>query len=277
MGRNPRYSDFDDDRIKKIIYLTGAILAIGVLIFTIAYMLYGNNSDSEIDTQDFAYLNTITNTTNQSTQNTLNTDAEQASTPIGKSVYEMQNNTVSENVVNNTTNTTTVAENKENTKTSSTTNVKEEPEEESVETTLIEQVNPDPTFIKPCEGNIIREFAKDKFVYSDTLKEWVSHYGIDIQADSTSVVKSSEAGTVKSIKNDPRYGLTVVISHANGFSTVYSNLATAEFVVEGEEVEEGQTIGTVGNTATFEILDESHLHFEMLKDGEYVDPEIYCR
>ena len=46
MGRNPRYSDFDDDRIKKIIYLTGAILAIGVLIFTIAYMLYGNNSDS---------------------------------------------------------------------------------------------------------------------------------------------------------------------------------------------------------------------------------------
>ena len=67
---------------------------------------------------------------------------------------------------------------------------------------------------------------------------------------------------MKSIKNDPRYGLTVVIEHTNGFQTIYSNLLTAEFVEEGEEVKQGDTIATVGNTATFEIADESHLHFE---------------
>ena len=98
--------------------------------------------------------------------------------------------------------------------------------------------------------------------------------GIDIKADKTTVVKAAEKGTVKSIKNDPRYGLTIVIEHDSGYQTVYSNLLTAEFVVAGEKVEKGQTIGTVGNTATFEITDEPHLHFEILKDGEYVDPEL---
>ena len=123
----------------------------------------------------------------------------------------------------------------------------------------------------------MREYAKDNLVYSATLDEWVTHNGIDIAAEKTTVVKASADGTVKSIKNDPRYGLTIVIEHVNGFTTVYSNLLTAEFVEEGETVEQGETIGTVGNTATFEIADEAHLHFEILKDNENVDPELYLK
>ena len=127
----------------------------------------------------------------------------------------------------------------------------------------------------PLEGEILREFAKDNLVYSATLDEWVTHNGIDIAAEKATVVKASAEGTVKSIKNDPRYGLTVVIEHVNGFTTVYSNLLTAEFIEEGEKVKQGQTIGTVGNTATFEIADDSHLHFEIQKDSVSVDPELY--
>lgn len=114
-------------------------------------------------------------------------------------------------------------------------------------------------------------------IYSETLKEWVTHLGIDIKADKTTVVKAAEAGTVKSIKNDPRYGLTIVIDHGDGMQTVYANLLTSEFVVEGEKVEKGQSIGTVGNTAVFEIADEPHLHFEILKDSIQVDPNIYLK
>ena len=133
------------------------------------------------------------------------------------------------------------------------------------------------TFVKPTEGEIICEYAKDNLIYSETLKEWVTHMAIDIKADKTSVIKSAAEGTVKSIVNDPRYGLTIVISHDDGYETVYSNLLTAEFVVEGEEVTQGQTIGTAGNTAAFESSMESHLHFELLKDGEYLDPAIYLK
>ena len=82
---------------------------------------------------------------------------------------------------------------------------------------------------------------------------------------------------MKSIKNDPRYGITIVIEHQDGFQTVYANLLTSEFVVEGEKVEKGQSIGTVGNTAIFEIADEAHLHFEILKDSVQVDPSLYIK
>jgi murein DD-endopeptidase MepM/ murein hydrolase activator NlpD len=89
------------------------------------------------------------------------------------------------------------------------------------------------------------------------------------------LLKLLKLGKVTAIKNDPRYGTTVIIEHVNGFETRYANLLTAEFVNVGENVTKGQTIGTVGNTATFEILDDYHLHFEILKDGEYQDPLIF--
>ena len=127
-------------------------------------------------------------------------------------------------------------------------------------------------FESPIKGEILREFAKDSLVFSNTLQEWVTHNGVDIKADKTSVVKAAANGTVSAIKNDPRYGLTVIITHDNGYQTIYSNLLTAEFVVKGEKVEIGQSIGTVGNSASFESEDEYHLHFEVLKDGEYLDP-----
>ena len=130
-------------------------------------------------------------------------------------------------------------------------------------------------FEAPIKGEIIREFAKDSLVFSNTLQEWITHNGVDIKADKTSVVKAAANGTVYAIKNDPRYGLTVIINHDNGYQTIYSNLLTAEFVVKGEKVEKGQSIGTVGNTASFEVSDDYHLHFELLRNNEYLDPVIY--
>ena len=141
----------------------------------------------------------------------------------------------------------------------------------------VEEENSTITFVKPTEGEIISEFAQENLIYSETLKEWITHPGIDIKADKTSVIKASADGIISSIVNDPRYGLTVVITHSEGYETVYSNLLTAEFVVEGEEVKQGQTIGTVGNTASFESNMEPHLHFEILQNGNYLDPNIYIK
>lgn len=149
--------------------------------------------------------------------------------------------------------------------------------EESKKDEKLEEPEKNPSFIMPVEGEIVKHYGKEKLIYSETLKEWTTHLGIDIKADKTTIVKASSDGCVRSIKNDPRYGLTVVIEHTNGFSSVYSNLLTAEFVVVGENVKVGQTIGTVGTTATFEILDDAHLHFEILKDGNTIDPEMYIK
>lgn len=132
-------------------------------------------------------------------------------------------------------------------------------------------------FIKPVEGEIIKDFSVDNLIFSNTLQEWTTHTGIDIKADKTTVVKSAEKGIVKSIKNDPRFGLSIIVEHENGFQTVYANLLTSEFVIENEKVEKGQSLGTVGNTSSFEIADEPHLHFEIIKDSICVDPKIYIK
>ena len=212
-------------------------------------------------------------------------DTETVTTEIGKSVEEqtekIESNEVdsdeiktNESETSSQTNTQPVQE-VETTKTTDepdTTTQVEAPAENKVTETKKEI-----TFIKPTEGEIICEYAKDNLIYSETLKEWITHTAIDIKADKTSVIKSSADGVIKTIVNDPRYGLTVVIGHDEGYETVYSNLLTAEFVVEGEEVTQGQTIGTAGNTAAFESNMDCHLHFELLKDGEYLDPSIYLK
>ena len=197
----------------------------------------------------------------------------------GKSVEESENemnNNTNQNVANANTKTKGITENISNTNSSS----KNQKESETKNNEVANEANTktskeevkELSFEMPVEGEIAKPYARDNLVYSNTLEEWTTHLGIDIKADKTTVVKASEAGTIKSIKNDPRYGLTIVVDHGDGYETVYSNLLTSEFVVEGEAVEQGQSIGTVGNTAVFEIADEPHLHFEILKDSVQIDP-----
>ena len=265
-----------------LIYVGTAIFII--LAISIGIIMYmGAKSNTEVGQE-----NTIVQEQTQG-----NEDTESASTSIGKTVEEQESNTATNsNSISNTTSNTNSGTNSNTSKTNitnSNTNVTNNTTSNSTtannattntNTTTENKVTEEKkevTFVKPTDGEIICEFAKDNLIYSETLKEWVTHTAIDIKADKTSVIKASADGIVKSIVNDPRYGLTVVIEHDDGYETVYSNLLTAEFVVEGEEVTQGQTIGTAGNTASFESAMESHLHFELLKDGEYLDPSIYLK
>ena len=207
----------------------------------------------------------------------IDTVIEEASSTVGKSVEELENEikeTSAENEDVKEVSGNVTADNQKTEEPAKETAVKNENAENKNEEKKEEPAK-DPVFEKPVEGEQIKEYAKDKLVYSETLKEWVVHTGVDIKAEKTTVVKAAEEGTVTAIKNDPRYGITVIIEHSNGFETRYANLLTAEFVNVGEKVTKGQTIGTVGNTSTFEILDESHLHFELLKDGNYQDPGLF--
>lgn len=276
-NRNNR-EELLDTKIVKYAIIGVAILTIIVL----GLLIYSKNLNDKVkdETLSSEQIASILSNSDKSDD-----DTEKTSTEIGKSVNEAKNqlidsnNTVEENTVKNETNkstnvlttnniTNTVSSSNSNNTTNSTVNASET----KTETKKVEL-----NFEKPVDGEIVRDFAVDSLVFSNTLQEWTTHTGIDIKADKTTVVKAAEKGTVKSIKNDPRYGLTVVIEHDDGFKTVYSNLLTSEFVVEGEKIEKGQSIGTVGNTAAFEIADDAHLHFEILKDSVQVDPSIYLK
>ena len=260
---------------KKMLYITGSVLALTVIVFVITFLIYGNKLDNDITLSKADNSNTIGNLV----------PVEETSTSYGKTVNEVKEeesedeqntekiaiNTSQMDTTGNSTNSSTSTA-ASNTNTTSNSNTTTDTATENNKTT--EKVK-DPEFKMPVTGEIIRDFANNKLVYSTTLDVWTTHSGVDIKADETTVVKAAADGTVSSIKNDPRYGLTVIVEHVNGYKTVYANLLSTEFVVEGEKVKQGQSLGTVGSTASFEILDEPHLHFELLKDNEQLDPELY--
>ena len=281
MKRDIGRKNKEDMNMKIIKYSAIAVAILTLIVF--GALIYSKKLNDTIKegTLTGEQLSSILNNANSSSENT-----ESASSEIGKSVNEVSNEIKENQNINKTTNnlntsnsTTKNTESKSNNvlttksvNSNNTTNQTNSKPEENTEKTNVKL-----SFEKPVEGDIVRDFAVDNLIYSNTLQEWTTHTGIDIKADKTTVVKSAEAGTVKTIKNDPRYGLTIIIEHENGFQTVYSNLLTSEFVVEGEKVEKDQSLGTVGNTAAFEVADEPHLHFEILKDSAQVDPNIYLK
>jgi len=264
MGRNDRYSSRGDN-FRSVLALSGIGLLLAIITFLVIFLVYNRKVDSlDLGKQDIAKVSDTGNSFVDTSEATKD-----ASSGIGKTVNEVlnssnrvigvfsdTNNTVNNAGSNNTNNTIT----------------------NSTKTTTPAKVEvPDPVFKKPVEGKILLEYAKDNLVFSNTLQEWVTHLGIDIASSEGTAVKASADGTVDSIKNDPRYGLTVIIKHVNGYKTIYSNLATANFVKKGNTVKSGQSIGTVGKTAAFEVEDEPHLHFEITKNNTKLNPSTYLK
>lgn len=271
--RSPEIKKWWED---KRIILSGSIGCM-ILVLIIGVALFSSNSRHNENYNSIARQNQIISL---NPENEIKEDTESASSSVGKSLEEVQSdeNKNNTNVVNNTTaNTTTNSTNTlSNNKNSNTSKVKET-KNESKQVNVNAKEEKETSFTWPIKGDILKAFSVDNLLYSSTLKEWTVHNGIDIKAEKAAIVCAAADGKIKSIKNDPRYGITVIIEHSSGYKTVYSNLLTSEFVVEGEQIKQGQTIGTVGNSANFEVADESHLHFEVLKDNKYVDPMQYLK
>lgn len=131
------------------------------------------------------------------------------------------------------------------------------------------------TMVVPVFGTAYTEFSEDKLVYSKTLDQWSTHEGIDIKAEEGSPVRAAMDGVVEELVNDPRLGLTIIIDHGGNIKTKYSNLSTLDLVTVNQKVKKGDVISGVGKTALYEIADDPHLHFEVIKDGKNIDPRKY--
>ena len=125
--------------------------------------------------------------------------------------------------------------------------------------------------LMPAEGDIVKDYSADGLVYSKTLNQYLAHKAVDIKTAEDAEVIAVGDGTVTSVEDDDRYGLTVKISHGDGLETVYSCLGKAEVSV-GDVVTGGDIIGRAGDSALFETAEGTHLHFETVKDGKPEDP-----
>ena len=99
------------------------------------------------------------------------------------------------------------------------------------------------------------------------------HKGIDIAAPKGTTVTATAPGRVVYAGRDwgSGYGRIVKIDHGNGYETWYAHLKRAK-VRRGKRVERGQRIGTVGESGR---ADGPHVHYEVRKEGQPVNPRSY--
>lgn len=125
-----------------------------------------------------------------------------------------------------------------------------------------------------ADGRVLKSCSLDALVFSETMRDYRVHTGLDLVAAVGTEVQCYDAGTVESVQDDAFLGRTVTVRHGYGLVTVYANLdPSAETVAVGAELAAGDRIGAVGASAIVESAEEPHLHFEMLLNGDRIDPE----
>ena len=126
--------------------------------------------------------------------------------------------------------------------------------------------------IMPVKGEISHEFSNGELVKSETLGVWKTHDGVDILCDIGTEVRSMSEGVVKEIKDDPLWGIYVIVEQSNGLDVQYCGLAKELNVKAGQEVKQGEILGKTSDTNQCEILQKPHLHLAVKQSGSWIDP-----
>lgn len=154
-------------------------------------------------------------------------------------------------------------------------------------------------FVNPVEGTLLQKFSGDELVFSQTLHEFRTHNGVDIETLPQASVKAVGEGKVTNVENDAgRWGTCIEIEHDDGLISIYRGLNRKINVKIDSKVKRGEIIGTVAakHDVSYEDLefddidideeDDSnafegalpcHLHFEIMKDGKFLDPLKYVK
>jgi murein DD-endopeptidase MepM/ murein hydrolase activator NlpD len=123
-------------------------------------------------------------------------------------------------------------------------------------------------FIYPTRGRITDRFGMRKDPFTGMRR---FHNGIDLAGPVGTPVTAAMTGRVAMLGYNPTFGKYIILTHAEGYQTLYGHL-DAFRVVKGERVKQGQLIADMGNTG---YSTGSHLHFSIFRRGEPIDPLRY--
>lgn len=96
------------------------------------------------------------------------------------------------------------------------------------------------------------------------------HYGTDLAADTGTPITAFADGTIVAQGDSDSFGKYVMIDHPDGYRTLYAHCS--ELCMSCGNVKKGSTIALVGSTGA---ATGPHLHFELERNGIYLNPEFY--
>ncbi|MCD7826165.1 MAG: M23 family metallopeptidase [Clostridiaceae bacterium] len=128
----------------------------------------------------------------------------------------------------------------------------------------------------PVEGDVILKYSMTNTIYFETLAQYKCNPGIAISAKKGTDVKASADGKITDIAEDAEYGTMVTMDIGNNYTLKYGQLADVT-VKKGDEVKEGDVIGSVAQPTKYFTKEGSNLYFQVVQKEESVDPLLLLR
>lgn len=127
--------------------------------------------------------------------------------------------------------------------------------------------------IKPIPGDrkVLRPYG---FGYAEAFGDYRVHPGIDYEAELGEHVVAAAAGRLVSMEEDPHDGRVVTVDHGHGMLTRYAGVGEVLLSLNAL-VEPGTVIAYIGDPGPARAERGAHLHFQVLVEGEPVDPTTY--
>lgn len=126
----------------------------------------------------------------------------------------------------------------------------------------------------PASGAVIMSYSMDHTVFFQTLEQYRYNPAMIIAGEEGETIAASAAGIVTDISETAQTGLTVTLDMGNGYEAVYGQLRDVP-LSEGQYVDTGDTVGILAQPTKYYSVEGTSLYFQVLKDGEPVDPMNY--
>lgn len=136
---------------------------------------------------------------------------------------------------------------------------------------VVNTTAPDDTdfYVLPLSNVVCKEFSDGQPIYSETMKDFRLHDGVDFRGKHGDKVMAVANGTVTAILSDALWGNGVTIDHGYGVSSTYYGVTAS--VKKGDTVKAGQAIGKLSSVPC-ESMDGEHLHLEIKAGNEMLNP-----
>jgi murein DD-endopeptidase MepM/ murein hydrolase activator NlpD len=130
-----------------------------------------------------------------------------------------------------------------------------------------------PVYSLPVDsGTITHAFSGDELVKNETLNDWRTHNGVDIETAEGTPVKAIYSGEVLRAGYDPLLGYFVEQKLDTGYVVTYANLGEKLNVKAGDRISQNDVVGAVGSSSILENGEKPHLHIEVKSGNKYIDP-----
>jgi septal ring factor EnvC (AmiA/AmiB activator) len=128
----------------------------------------------------------------------------------------------------------------------------------------------------PVEGDVILKYSMNNTVYFKTLAQYKCNPAVVISAKEGTEVKAAADCRITKVKEDDELGIVVTTDIGDGYTVSYGQLDNVS-VKKGDELKEGDVLGTIAKPTKYYTEEGSNLYFQVKEGNNTVDPLLLLR